>query len=87
MPIGITKHPTARCGDIMCGTSTCIAEKDKMCYSVSVCPEQMRLDDPIKRTPEAEALYQVECLKLDPITAYYEYLNIIKGGSIHGESI
>lgn len=83
MAIGITKTARAICGNVAHGLPVCKAGWNGMCHSVSVCTEQMCMNDSSRRTPEAEALYQVECMNLDPETAYYEYLKIIRGEFNH----
>lgn len=85
MAIGIVEKPTAICGFVSRGLPVCKAGWNGKCHSITVCTEQMRLDNPSVRTPEAQALYDVECMAVDPETAYCEYLKRIKGGDANGE--
>ncbi len=57
---GFSGTPRAVCGNAALGLPMCKRGRDGKCYWRGICSSQMRLDDPEKRTENAEIMYKSE---------------------------
>lgn len=60
---GYARVPIAICDNSTIGLPTCPKGEGKYCYCKEPCESQMRLDNPKKRIPAAEKLYQESKMK------------------------